>query len=536
MVETVMKRRIAVKVWDVLEIAQALDGSLSAGYKGLKQEVRFIEVMEVPEVEAWATEGLLVITTFYAVKDDPERQLDIISALIDKKAAGLVIKVGRFVEKLPDELIELADKHDFPIIAIPKWVAYIDLLTPLYGLLHQEGDTSADNDALHSFKDIIFNSVEEALEFLSVNLNGGAVYIEDMQGLLLYSSGRFYRDPWRKTGLVFSPPTHSEYQDNLRRWKDRILKDGHFYIYLPGKLSRLIIPLYTRQEIFAFIHLPFHNQTLMNSLSKKSIEAIQHKLYEIVMSELVEMQKHCMSQVDEFKRAISNHSNLKAKVVLYFKEDQKLPLGSSRVVDYDCMRQKKWLDLLEQIPNVEQSFIFEQKEEIYVLLILSVLKSVEEIVEEVSNIADHFPVPDTCVGISPVFYHFNELDAKVKAVTNMMEFGREYYPDNKIYSYYQLGIYEFFIKLSQDSSAWEYARQILGPLESEGDPELLETLIMYLQENGNASRAAEKLYVHRRTMTNRLVKIKSLLNMDLDNSEHIFILQFCLKIKRINEQ
>ncbi|RKJ12606.1 hypothetical protein D7X33_48950, partial [Butyricicoccus sp. 1XD8-22] len=140
-----MKRRIAVKVWDVLEIAQALDGSLSAGYKGLKQEVRFIEVMEVPEVEAWATEGLLVITTFYAVKDDPERQLDIISALIDKKAAGLVIKVGRFVEKLPDELIELADKHDFPIIAIPKWVAYIDLLTPLYGLLHQEGDTSADN-------------------------------------------------------------------------------------------------------------------------------------------------------------------------------------------------------------------------------------------------------------------------------------------------------------------------------------------------------------------------------------------------------
>ncbi|RKJ28221.1 hypothetical protein D7X33_42745, partial [Butyricicoccus sp. 1XD8-22] len=143
------------------------------------------------------------------------------------------------------------------------------------------------------------------------------------------------------------------------------MKDGHFYIYLPGKLSRLIIPLYTRQEIFAFIHLPFHNQTLMNSLSKKSIEAIQHKLYEIVMSELVEMQKHCMSQVDEFKRAISNHSNLKAKVVLYFKEDQKLPLGSSRVVDYDCMRQKKWLDLLEQIPNVEQSFIFEQKEEIY---------------------------------------------------------------------------------------------------------------------------------------------------------------------------
>ncbi len=530
-----MKRRIAVKVWDVLEVVQALDGSLSAGHQGLEQEVRFIEVMEVPEVEEWATEGLLVITNFYSVKDNPEKWLDIISGLIEKKAAGIVIKVGRFVEKLPNELIELADRHDFPIITIPKWVAYIDLLTPLYGLLRQEGDASADNNALHSFKDMIFNSVEEALEYLSAILNGGSVYIEDVQGLLLYSSGRFYRDPWRKTGMVFSPPTHSDYQDNLRRWKDRILRDDHFYIYLPGKLSRLIIPLFTRQEIFAFIHLPFHNQALMNSVSKKSIEAIQHKLYEIVMSELVEMQKHCMSRVDEFKRAISNHSNLKAKVILYIKENQKLPLGSSRVVDYDCMLQKKWLDLLDRIPNVEQSFIFE-KEEMYVLLILSELRSMEEIVEEVSNIADHFPVPDTYVGISPVFYHFNELDAKVKAVTNMMDFGREYYPDNKIYSYYQLGIYEFFIKLSQDYSAREYAQQILGPLESEGDPELLATLIMYLQENGNASRAAEKLYIHRRTMTNRLLKIKSLLNMDLDNSEHIFILQFCLKIKRVNEQ
>lgn len=524
-----------MKIRDVLDIALALGGNLTGGIHGLEREVRFIEVMEVPEVEEWATEGLLVVTNFYSVKDDPEKQSDIISTLINKKAAGIIVKVGRFIERLPYELIELADRHCFPIITIPKEVAYIDLLTMLYGLLHKEGDTPADNHALHSFKDMMFHNIDEALEHLSSILNGGSVYIEDAQGLLLYASGRFFRDPWRKSGMAFSIPTYENFEENLEKWRGRILNDDHSYIYLPGKLSRLIIPLYTRQEIFAFIHLPFHNRTL-NSLSKKSIESIQSKIYETLMSELLETQKLCMSQADELRRSISDQSNQKVKVILYFKNNRKFLHRPSRIIDYECMLQKKWLDLLKHIPYVEKSLIFEKEQGMYALVVFTKPLSIEQMVEEVSSIIDRSPMQDTRVGISPVFYHFHELEARVSAVTRMMDVGLEFSPGKRIYSYHQTGIYEYLIKLSQDSSMEEYVQQVLGPLDKEGDPELMETLAVYLQENGNASKAAEKLFIHRRTMTNRLLKIKTLLNMDLDNSEHVFILQFCLRIKRLSRQ
>lgn len=525
-----------MNVRKVLEVARTMDGSQLAGKGGLERKVRFIEVMEVPEVESWATEGVLVITNFYSVKDDDNQQVAIIQALIKKKAAGMIIKLGRFVEHLPPELIELADKNKFPIITIPKDVAYIDLLTPLYEMLHDEGDAPADNDALHSFKDMKFDSIEKALEHLSTILNGNAVYIEDAEGLLLYASGRFFRDPWRKAAVLFSVPAHQTYKENLKKWKNRIEDDGHSFIYLPGKLSRLIIPLYTRNEIFAFIHLPSHHQTLLNSLSKKSIEAIQRKMYEILMSEWIELQKQCMSQADEFQRWIADTSNRQAKVVLYFQNDRTFLPGSSRILDYDCLLQKKWKNLIEEIPKVETSIVFERQNGMYALVTFSEMLPMEQLADEIEQMLGRFPIQGTHVGISPVFYHYDELEEKIGAVTKMMDFGREFHPGKKIYSYHEIGIYEFLIKLSQESTALEYADQMLGALDQEDDSDLMETLIVYLRENGNASKAAEKLFIHRRTMTNRLLKIKSLLNMDLDNPEHIFILQFCLKIKRLNEQ
>lgn len=535
-IEEGTEREISVNVRNVLEIAQTMDGSQSAGKGGLERRVRFIEVMEVPEVESWATEGVLVVTNLYSVKDDVAKQVDIVRVLIKKKAAGIIVKMGRFVEQLPPELIELADKNQFPIITIPKDIAYIDLLTPLYEMLHDDVDAPADNDALHSFKDMKFGSVEKALEHLSTILNGSAVYIEDAQGLLLYASGRLFRDPWRKSNAAFSVPADKTYKESLVKWKNRLEKDDHSYIYLPGKLSRLIIPLYTRQDIFAFIHLPYHNRTLLNSLTKKSIESIQYKIYETLMSELIELQKQCREQADEFQRMIAAKGKRQAKVVLYFQNDQKFVPRSSRILDYDCLLQKKWATLIEEIPNVETSIVFEKERRMYALVIFSELLPMEQLADEVEQMLGHFPIQGTRVGISPVFYHYDELDAKVCAVTKMLDIGREFHPAQKIYSYHQIGIYEFLIKLSQESSAREYAHQILGGLEVERDPGLIEKLIVYLQENGNASKAAEKLFIHRRTMTNRLLKIKSLLNMDLDNPEHIFILQFCLKIKRLNEQ
>src|SRR5690625_5731994 len=94
--------------------------------------------MEVPEVVNWVRPGILIMTTFYSAKEEPLKQVEIVQTLIDKKAAGIVVKLGRFVDALPEEMVLLADAHDFPVITIQKQISYINVLIPLYEQFYTE--------------------------------------------------------------------------------------------------------------------------------------------------------------------------------------------------------------------------------------------------------------------------------------------------------------------------------------------------------------------------------------------------------------
>ena len=59
----------------------------------------------------------------------------------------------------------------------------------------------------------------------------------------------------------------------------------------------------------------------------------------------------------------------------------------------------------------------------------------------------------------------------------------------------------------------------------------MDTLEAYLECNGNAQDASERLFIHRNTMRYRLDKIKHLLNMDLSDLDVCLRLKMALYIK-----
>ncbi len=69
--------------------------------------------------------------------------------------------------------------------------------------------------------------------------------------------------------------------------------------------------------------------------------------------------------------------------------------------------------------------------------------------------------------------------------------------------------------------------------------ELLNTLWRFLRENCNASRAAEKLYIHRNTMNNRLRQIFDLLGTDCSNADGRFAIDcamYCYKYANMQDE
>lgn len=97
----------------------------------------------------------------------------------------------------------------------------------------------------------------------------------------------------------------------------------------------------------------------------------------------------------------------------------------------------------------------------------------------------------------------------------------------------ELGVYTVLHYLKDSSVATLFIKKHLGPLlyDSEGkNADLFQTLRVYLHHNGSLKDTSEELYIHRSTLQYRIEKIKNLLEVDLDYSEHRLNLMMAFKL------
>ncbi|TNC30950.1 PucR family transcriptional regulator [Mumia zhuanghuii] len=141
---------------DVLRIDALAGAKTLAGAVGMNRPVTGLNIMEVPDVLGWVKPHELLVTTGFPLLDR-ERRLDVarmvalVQGLYDKTLGGFAIKLGRYVDTVPDEVLALADALGFPIVQIPDEVAFDDVLKDAYAALNAfQSNVLAQIDALHS--------------------------------------------------------------------------------------------------------------------------------------------------------------------------------------------------------------------------------------------------------------------------------------------------------------------------------------------------------------------------------------------------
>lgn len=111
----------------LLALPPMADGALVAGAGGADREALWAAVVDIPQAHEWVRPGELLLTTFYGLKDDLEAQLRLVQGLIDKGVSGMVVATEKYVEHVPDEVRAIADAADFPIIELPWKIAFEDI-------------------------------------------------------------------------------------------------------------------------------------------------------------------------------------------------------------------------------------------------------------------------------------------------------------------------------------------------------------------------------------------------------------------------
>lgn len=149
------------------------------------KEVREITVMEVPEVEKWLMGKELVLTSFFAVKNNVDAQIKLVETLGKKNVSGLLIKLGPHVKKLSPAVIKKAEEVNLHILQVPPEMPYVEILgSVMRKIVEAEQETRIIENF---FSKLILENVIDTYEINEIKNYFGIKAVKELFYMILVS-------------------------------------------------------------------------------------------------------------------------------------------------------------------------------------------------------------------------------------------------------------------------------------------------------------------------------------------------------------
>lgn len=137
------------------------------------------------------------------------------------------------------------------------------------------------------------------------------------------------------------------------------------------------------------------------------------------------------------------------------------------------------------------------------------------------------------VGVSEPFQGIRGFAAAYRQARDALLVGRACGGSPPVVAYREVEVRSLLLRQLGDAALAEACARRLQPLEDYdgGRPrQLLDTLRAYFRHQGNVTRTARELHLHRQSLLYRLRKIEQLTGCRLDDPEEAFALQTCLRL------
>lgn len=127
---------------------------LIAGKAGMENFVRWVHIVEDSEVPDFMHGNELVFTTGIGHKGNGWL-LDFAQHLYDKKAAGIVINIGPYINSVPKDVADFCERSALPLFVVPWSVKLIDIT---YDFCHRIiSNEESETSLAGAFRNLFFN-------------------------------------------------------------------------------------------------------------------------------------------------------------------------------------------------------------------------------------------------------------------------------------------------------------------------------------------------------------------------------------------
>ncbi len=541
------------RVKDLFQIDTLQQAFVVSGKQGLDNPIRGVTIIEAPDIAEWISGGELLLSSLYPLQSyNDQEQRAFMKQLSDKNVSALVVKTGRFVQDIPQGIIEASDEHHLPVIQIPKQVPYREIMYPVMESLFNNQVTK-----LKYFK-------EAHDRFIALTLsNKGSEQI-------IHSLAKLIGNPVTLYDRNFFPMSSTDAQLNqfkiLQKEIDALPIDTEFPCYKQrasypdwgGKTcNQYVIPIETVNHIK--IHLVIHETykliealdfiAIENAATSMSLDLVkQYAVAEVEMKykdDLIDDLLH--AKIDSLQ-SVYQRANLigwdlnKTYVIVLFRLQHS---GSSDENDIDLYGlhhpyQRMLYEMIQQ--RIPEGPIRIRSDQLVVLwgvehaqgdktaCIQNIKEAAKDIQQAFYKRIQHL---DIQVGIGNAAHAISELPRSYKEAQDALQLGTTIKGRSAVAAFSDLGIYRLLCLIEDTGSLTNFIPPSLKKLIDYKQPnrdDLIKTLRVFLQQHQNAAKTAEELYCHYKTVTYRMERIKEITGLNLDDSDEMLSIQVGLKI------
>src|SRR4051812_45124589 len=491
---------------------------LVAGRDGAGAPIRWVHASELPDPTPWLSGGELILTTGMQL-DTPDAQRELVDRLASHHVAGLGFGTGFDHDTIPEALLEEARAQSFPVFEVPYALPFIAITEKAFAaLVNEQYEVLQRSIAVHRRLERLLleeRGLDELVRAIAATI-GGAVVVLDPRGKAL-ASRAFQRE-------LSEEAVEAIRAELLERARARG-KAAPFVLDHPELGARaLVLPVLTgsRGGPQAWLAAALdggglgdaERLTLEQSVTVVALELMRQRTMRdterrLAGDVLAEALAGELDDTELTARLRPFGVGSRSAVLVY-------AVAEPRAVEADLDRaiaaaghgalvasshgllcavvDATELDPVELAGRAREA--------------LAERHGGENLRAAASRVA-----PSTALRRS-----FHEARCALEAAALSPTNGDG---DGHVASYRDLGSFQLLLSLQDDDALRLFCDSVLGPLENGGGEygdELLRSLEVFIEQNGQWERAARELFCHRHTLRYRIRRIEELTGRDLTSA------------------
>ena len=535
---------MAYTVRKLLESEQFPKMKLLCGEKGLDLEVKGIRIIEIEDMERYLTGGEILITSFQVYLSCNDREVEQhFEDLVKSDISGFIVKKRKEYDPTGRRL-SLLEKHckkyEIPLVEISEDLHYWGIIR--YVIMQVFDKATArlkyfkiTHDNFNAFilnNNGSCNTASNIIKFLSVMIENPVVlYYGNLNCMVSTNSDN--------SKLILS--------DEIQPYKPNIITKFQYMKQMKGSCVQYVVKFAILSEVEIYITITEENREL-TELDYMAIENAIINLQYGFLSEFAqdEVKKKYQRDIvhNILNGLLSSKEMTEAAAQLGMKESD-----TYRVVDFHTIKK-----------NVQRKYTKEQLQEVgvivgelmYLLPDALIYRNMDQIVmiQQVDSNQTELEYQKEMEEVEDVIqrsilYRKKDTDFQIgigKSVEGYQRLKESYHEASRaikyidiirlvtgdknksVVHYSNLGFFQIFGEIDDVTELERYIPETLKKLylyDDEHKGELITTLQMYLKNNQSIKKTADEMFVHYRTISYRLEKIKQISGINFDDANEV---------------